>query len=189
MQAKKCTCPCFLFASRMDNVVPVANTLDFAQALDRQGIAFETHIYSYGPHRFSTANSSVQTPSTKMTARIPNWVNDSIGWLKEMLGDFSDNGMSAPTCRKFMNGNWEDVLNVDCTMGVLMSDPSAGEILSSLMAGFAPAAGEMGGGMDPQMLMKMAARMTLRDALGFVNAPSAAVEELDQKLRQIPAKK
>ncbi len=82
------TCPCFLFSSRTDNAVPIANSLDFMQALAKQGIAFESHIYSYGPHGFSIANSSVLEAGTPMSSRIPNWVNDSIGWLKEVMGDF-----------------------------------------------------------------------------------------------------
>ena len=48
------TPPCFLFATRNDPVVPVGNTLAMAEALDKAGVAFECHIYAYGPHGCST---------------------------------------------------------------------------------------------------------------------------------------
>ena len=35
------TAPCFLFASRSDNVVPIKNTLDMLNALDKAGITFD----------------------------------------------------------------------------------------------------------------------------------------------------
>lgn len=79
------TCPCFIFAARDDNVVSAANSLDFTRALFSAGIPFESHIYSFGPHGFSTADSSVQ-PQACLSARIPDWVPDSISWLKEYFG-------------------------------------------------------------------------------------------------------
>ena len=54
------TCPCFVFATRNDSVVPVENSLKFVSALAENGVSFETHIYAYGPHGFSTGDSSVQ---------------------------------------------------------------------------------------------------------------------------------
>ena len=88
------TCPCFLFASRTDNLVPIANTIEFMQALDRHDISFESHVYAYGPHGFSTCDSSVQDKDTNMCGRIPDWVADSIGWLKDVLGDFGKGSMT-----------------------------------------------------------------------------------------------
>lgn len=86
------TCPCFLFASRTDNIVPIANSLEFMQALEQHDIAFECHIYAYGPHGFSTGDSYVQDRGVPMCSRIPNWVEDSIGWLRDVLGDFCSEG-------------------------------------------------------------------------------------------------
>lgn len=82
------TCPCFLFSSRTDDVVPISNSIRFMQALTDYGIGFESHIYAYGPHGFSTCDSSVQSRDTMVCERIPNWVTDSIGWLRDVLGDF-----------------------------------------------------------------------------------------------------
>ena len=49
------TCPCFLVACRDDRTVDVKNTLMMELALAEKGIPFESHIYSYGGHGFSTA--------------------------------------------------------------------------------------------------------------------------------------
>lgn len=90
------TCPCFIFASRTDNVVSVSNSVQMMDALVKAGVAFESHIYAYGPHGFSTCDSSVRVPSLSFCRRIPNWVEDSIGWLKELFGDFAEQGLSEP---------------------------------------------------------------------------------------------
>ena len=117
------TCPCFLFASRTDNLVPIANTIEFMQALDRHDISFESHVYAYAPHGFSTCDSSVQDKDTSMCDRIPDWVADSIGWLKDVLGDFGKGSMTKPVCGHYASGDREAYLSVDCTMGLLMSNP------------------------------------------------------------------
>ena len=44
------TPPAFLWHTAEDNAVPVENTLEFALALRRQKIPFETHIFPYGYH-------------------------------------------------------------------------------------------------------------------------------------------
>lgn len=45
------TCPCFLFATRTDTVVPIQNTIDMLNALNQFAISFECHIYGFGPAR------------------------------------------------------------------------------------------------------------------------------------------
>lgn len=92
----KNTCPCFIFATRDDNVVPIKNSTNFISALVEHDIAFESHIYSYGPHGFSTCDSSLMTPNMQISNRGPGWVNDSIEWLKEVFGDFGDGKMTKP---------------------------------------------------------------------------------------------
>lgn len=186
------TCPCFLFASRTDNVVPIANSIEFMQALNEQDISFESHIYSYGPHGFSTCDSCVQEASTDMSVRIPNWVEDSLGWLKEVLGDFSAQGMTKPAYGQFCSGDREAFFSVDCTMGHLMSNDRSREIVENILGNMMKGAAGEGGasamaqGMDQEAIKTMVKKMKLRDALAFGNAPAAMVEQLDQELRKIP---
>ncbi len=44
------TPPAFLWHTSEDDVVPVENALDYAEALRRNGIPFEAHIFPYGRH-------------------------------------------------------------------------------------------------------------------------------------------
>lgn len=83
------TCPCFIFASRTDNVVPIENSLKLAEALTKHGVPYEMHVYAFANHGFTTCESCVQNRSWICT-RTPSWVKDSIEWLKDTLGDFND---------------------------------------------------------------------------------------------------
>lgn len=51
----KNTCPCFIFATRTDAVVPVMNSIRFMEALVQADISFEIHIYSYNLMDFQHA--------------------------------------------------------------------------------------------------------------------------------------
>lgn len=182
------TCPCFLFATRTDNVVPIANSIKFMEALDEKGIAFESHIYSHGPHGFSTCDTSVQPRSTIISSRVPNWVADSISWLKDVLGDFGDGEMTKPVCPAHVNGDCEPNLSVDCTFEKLRSNPQSKAILDVMMARMQEHSSQAAGaGMEmTEDMLAMISKMTLRDMLAFGNTPQSIIEQLDEQLRQIP---
>jgi dipeptidyl aminopeptidase/acylaminoacyl peptidase len=76
-----------VFATRDDSVVPIRNATRFIDALALKGVPFESHIYAYGPHGFSTADTSVQS-AEGLCDRAQDWVGDSIRWLKDVFGDF-----------------------------------------------------------------------------------------------------
>jgi len=96
------TCPCFIFTARDDNVTPVRNVILMADALDRYGISFEIHIYAYGPHGYSTGDPSVLAPDTRICSRAGHWVEDSLAWLKDMLGGFGAGNMTEPVCPRMV---------------------------------------------------------------------------------------
>ncbi|MBR3149392.1 MAG: alpha/beta hydrolase [Eubacterium sp.] len=81
------TCPCFIFASRNDNTVPIENTVEFLAALNKNGVGYECHIYSNAPHGFSVADETVNA-DPNMCSRAPHWTADSVAWLKETLNIF-----------------------------------------------------------------------------------------------------
>lgn len=83
------TCPCFVFASRNDGTVPIRDSLNFLSALNEKGIPFETHIYSYANHGFSTCEPQINNRDWCCN-RTADWVRDSIEWLRETVGDFND---------------------------------------------------------------------------------------------------
>ncbi|MCM1025315.1 MAG: alpha/beta hydrolase [Roseburia sp.] len=184
-QVDEKTPPCFLFASRTDNVVPIDNSLEFLSALSRNGVSFESHIYAYGPHGFSTCDSSVQGKETEMCDRIPRWVEDSVGWLRDVMGDFGPEGLEEPACKARINGDQDDFLSIDCTMGKLMADAGARAVLEPLLQA---ARQRVPGGTEeqPEELAALAKNMKLRDALGFANVPKAALDQLDEQLRRLP---
>lgn len=106
----KNTCPCFVFSTRTDNVVPIDNSISFISALAKHHISFESHFYSYGPHGFSTGDSSVISPDTKISDRAADWVVDSIGWLKEVFGDFGNGSMTEPKYKSKIVDDTEEYL-------------------------------------------------------------------------------
>lgn len=184
------TCPCFVFASRTDNVVPVSNSLHFIQALEEHGVMFESHIYAYGPHGFSVGSSAVLAPDAKITPRAARWVEDSIAWLKELFGDFGDHALTAPRFGRRVDGDNEPFLSVDSTMGRLMASPQARELLAPIMAAaqaeMAEKYGDMMDALGHSTQDGMGMKMTLRSALAYGSTPQEVVEQLDTALRQIP---
>ncbi len=89
------TCPCFLFASRTDDAVPVRNSLQFVSALEEAGVVYECHIYSHGPHGFSTGEGQVQHRED-MCRRAFSWVGDSLTWLEDVMGGMDDGELTPP---------------------------------------------------------------------------------------------
>lgn len=181
------TCPCFLFATRNDSVVPIQNTVQMMEALDKAGVSFEGHIYAYGPHGFSTADTSVQSPDSAICSRVGNWVGDSIAWLRDVFGDFSSDGMTQPRCGAHVNADADEFLSVSCTLSRLAGNPEAMKILSTL---FAQLKWNGGGTMpDPNadnFIHGMAGRMKLCDALAYVHAAPEVIERIDGQLKKIP---
>ena len=77
-QVTAATPPTFIVHAEDDNVVPVVNTLYFYEALQRNGVQAEMHIYPKGGHGFGLHN-----PTTKdeWPERLREWL-DASGWLK-----------------------------------------------------------------------------------------------------------
>ena len=90
------TCPCFLFATRDDQTVPVHNTIQFAEALEKNGIPFECHIYSRGVHGIAPADPSVLYPADLACPRASQWVKDCLGWLEEVIHPWSRAKLEEP---------------------------------------------------------------------------------------------
>ena len=108
------TSPCFLVACRDDRTVDVKNTLMMQMALADKGVSFESHIYSYGGHGYSTAEDWIVTNS--ISSRAPHWVEDSIGWLQELQGKLTKDGFTEPTVEISMNADSAPVLSVACSL-------------------------------------------------------------------------
>ena len=125
------TCPCFVFATRTDNLVPVENSIHLIDALCRHEVAFESHIYSNGPHGLTTGDESLGVQDC--CSRYPHWVGDSISWLGDVLGGFGPSGLTAPRFGSAINGNHEEKLNLNCTVAYLRTQSATAELLSRLI--------------------------------------------------------
>jgi acetyl esterase/lipase len=73
------TPPTFLVHAGDDQTVPVANSLHFYEALQRNGVPAELHIYPSGGHGFGLHNA---TTKDEWLDRLTNWM-DMNGWLKK----------------------------------------------------------------------------------------------------------
>ena len=176
------TPPCFLFATRTDQVVPVRNTIAMADALDKAGVAFECHIYAFGPHGFSTGDSSIQSTDSGLCCRAPNWVSDSIGWLRDVLGDFGPDGMTQPRCGTHVNADYDPFLSLDCTIGRLMGNPEAAKLLQPLLSRDRRTSASQ----STAEMSDMEKRMKLRDALVYAHVPAETLKALADQLSAIP---
>lgn len=177
------TPPCFLFACRDDSTVPIAHSLAFEMALARSGIQFESHIYSYGDHGFSTADKFQQLQP--MCHRAYGWVEDCLDWLKEVLGEFTTQGMTAPRYGNTVNGNLLPTLSVTCTLEHLWKQKGAAETAMAQINGVIAAVAKERG--VPEEAMRFALRnYTLKGVMAISNFPEEAIAATDATLQQIP---
>ena len=79
------TPPTFLWHTAEDDVVPVSNSLLYAQALTQQGIPFALHIYPYGQHGLSTADGLTNEPLDAKSKLTETWLSDLKAWLNVTL--------------------------------------------------------------------------------------------------------
>jgi len=174
---------CFLFATRNDMIVDICNTLDFEKALAEKGISFESHIYSFGAHGFSTGekwlNPMVNSRRTK------DWVSDSIEWLEELWGAFEPNGFTAPVLDRMVNADYAESLSAGCTIAHLKKQkPEVQEILKE-------AYGVVDAFIEGQYHNSDVARAAiegykLSDALLVLQVTIDKVLEIDAKLKTFP---
>lgn len=83
----KDTPPTFIFAASNDDCVPIVNSLRYAEALNKNGVSFEMHIFSEGGHGFSLGTDVVC--STKKARELCEsnsyWLELSALWLKKLF--------------------------------------------------------------------------------------------------------
>lgn len=175
----KDTCPCFIFAGRADTTVPVSNSLKMMTALMKYDISYESHIYAYARHGFGICNRTRGFEDTDFCNRVPRWVDDSIEWLKDMLGDFGDGKMTEPKWNRLVNGNHEAFCNMECAVGHIMQNENAMEVLSPYFQTFLDAfhAEEVPGSFQG---------LYLREFLGMCQVSGEKFGEIEKVLSTIP---
>lgn len=177
------TCPCFIVAARDDHAVDIKNSLMFELALAEHGIPFESHIYSFGGHGFSTGEEWVNTNS--VSARVPNWVEDSIGWLKEHLGELTRKGFTEPNIAVSKNGDNAPVLSITCSLKhIRKQEEHVQEILKPMYARMQMVAKE--GGYSMESLTTAIGDHCIREIMEMVQMTASDILEIDQQLHGIP---
>lgn len=79
------TPPAFLWHTSEDNVVPVANTLRYAEALSRYKTPFALRIYPVGWHGLATVDHVTNNPMMMDVERAHSWLQDAKDWLWDTL--------------------------------------------------------------------------------------------------------
>ncbi len=74
-------CPCFVWHTVDDNVVPIENALFFINALQKNNVEFEAHLFPSGVHGISVCTNEVNTPNSQ----VRQWVQLSKNWLAKQL--------------------------------------------------------------------------------------------------------
>ena len=78
----------FLWHTFEDDLVPVENTLKMADALRKEGVLFEMHIYPHGPHGLAICDETtvdVKENLNPYAAYVSSWVEHCIRWIREVL--------------------------------------------------------------------------------------------------------
>ncbi len=180
------TCPCFLFATRTDSVVPIQNTLDMLNALNRYQTSFECHIYGYGPHGFSTGDPSVLGSGVLLPDRAQDWVRDSIAWLRDLFGVFGADGQAEPVCRGHVTDDAEAWLSLDCSVSRIFGNSEARRVLQELLAVMREKLVPFTPDMSFEDMLQALGRMTLREILSERQIETERFAEWDEALRRIP---
>jgi acetyl esterase/lipase len=76
-QVNEQTPPCFIFHTVEDQMVPVENAIEFAQALQRNKVSYELHLYQKGDHGVALGGSAETLDD------VHPWVKELARWLTE----------------------------------------------------------------------------------------------------------
>ncbi len=77
------TCPAFLWQTVTDDCVPVENVLLMANALQRQHIPYELHVYTKGQHGLSLATGDAGQ-GTLIDPHVATWATLAQQWLNNL---------------------------------------------------------------------------------------------------------
>ena len=77
------TPPTFIWTTAEDTVVPPVNSLRYAEALSKNGVKFELHIYPYGRHGLSNCQSEINE-NYPYLSKNRQWLNNIDEFFKSL---------------------------------------------------------------------------------------------------------
>ena len=80
LQVTPQTPPCFVWSTREDSAVKVENSLEFVNALQRNGVAYDFHVYNMGDAKAGRHGLGLSAPAPYENAHP--WANALVYWLK-----------------------------------------------------------------------------------------------------------
>ena len=82
---KATTPPAFLWHTFNDTVVPVQNSLFFAEAMTKAGVPFEMHIFPAGPHGLALCNEQTWHGNPlQISPAAERWIELAIRWARDL---------------------------------------------------------------------------------------------------------
>lgn len=78
----KSTCPAFIFSTYEDKTVPSLNAIKYAEAMAKNSVPYELHIYKNGGHGMSLANAEIND-TVKGISRNKNWTSDCADFFRD----------------------------------------------------------------------------------------------------------
>ncbi len=168
------TPPAFIFATQGDSLVPVKNSLVFADALADHDIPFCLHVFQTGEHGLSLARPCTSNgDQTKVNAEVAHWLPMSIQFLQDIWGAL-DVVLPRPELRAQMGGG---KAGLDVPFKRLLKNPGACEILQRRLP-------EVMGILQQNPLLKGA---SLRQLAGFMPEayPEELIRSIDEELSNI----
>lgn len=80
------TPPTFIVAASDDDVVPIENSIIYADMLAKHNVPYEMHIFSRGGHGFSTSTDVVTMPERREFVKNTKvWIDLCLAWLDQTL--------------------------------------------------------------------------------------------------------
>lgn len=85
------TPPAFIWHTFPDGCVPVENSLLLAEAMKKENIPFELHIFPSGDHGLGLADEITLSPNrTEINEGAAQWIDLCRRWLHEIFGSLTD---------------------------------------------------------------------------------------------------
>ena len=169
------TCPCFLAASRNDWIVPVNNTLEYVEALNKNYIDYELHIYGYSMHGFSIGEEVGAKPPL-FCSRVGDWVEESVSWINDLI---SGRYISIRENSEY-NDKYSKTLSSKNSCKIIFENPQAKNLFKKKFL--------------PQYLLYEATKkkvgsfvdgVSLKNVLSFLKVKDETFKKIDEALKSI----